>query len=177
VSCPGRGSEESCSVQGQGVINLWTFFRWAGGEVIRSQRHHQGPSGSLWSGFHVLVSSTQLISLTWWGSQPLQNSSKDMAQSISYSPWGRTKVFDFVYWLIYYHFVLLEFSFLYFLTSLNKFILRLKFFYRQKAGGRHLWGSVLGRPHRVLLLSMAGSGFDFNILDIFGVFCIWGVYV
>ena len=106
AQCPGRGSEESYSVQGPGMSNLWTFFRWAAGEVIRSQRRQ--PSGSLWSGFHVLVSSTQLISLTWWGSQPLQNSSKDMAQSISYSPWGGTKVLDFVYWLTYYHFVLLD---------------------------------------------------------------------
>ena len=49
------------------------------------------------------------------------------------------KVLDFVQWLNYYYFVLLDcFSFfLHFLTSLIKFILWLKFFYRQKAGGGH----------------------------------------
>ena len=46
----------------------------AGGEVIGKQ-HHQ-PSGSNWSGVYVLVGSRQLTSPTYWGFQPLQNSSK-----------------------------------------------------------------------------------------------------
>ena len=48
------------------------------------------------------------------------------------------------------------FSFRYaFLTSLIIFILHVKFFYRQNAGGEQGWGgagaSILGRVHRVLL--------------------------
>ena len=43
------------------------------------------------------------------------------------------------------------FSFLHFLTFLVKFIPWLKLFYRQKAGGGHGLGSILGNPHRVLL--------------------------
>ena len=54
--------------------------------VVRtgSQRHQ--PSGSSWSGVYLLVVSIQLTSSTWWGFQYLQNSSKDMAQNIIYSP-------------------------------------------------------------------------------------------
>ena len=49
------------------------------------------------------------------------------------------KVLDFAYGLNYYCFVLFDcFALLlHFLTSLIKLILRLKFFYRQKAGGGH----------------------------------------
>ena len=58
-------------------------------ELVRSQ-HHQ-PSCSYQPGVSVLLGSRQLTSSTWWGFQFLQNSSKDMAQSIIYSPWERTK--------------------------------------------------------------------------------------
>ena len=71
------------------VIISCTFFWLVGGEVIKSQ-HHQ-PSASNRSGVYVLVGSIQLTSSTWWGFPYLQNSSKDMAQNIIYSPWGGTK--------------------------------------------------------------------------------------
>ena len=73
----------------QRVISSWTFFWWVGCEVIGSQLHQ--PSGSNRSGVYMLVGSMQLTSSTWRGFQDLQNSSKDMAQNIIYSPWGRTK--------------------------------------------------------------------------------------
>ena len=71
------------------VIGSWTFFWLVDDEVTRS-RHHQ-PSGSSRSGGYMLVGSTQLTSSTWWGSPYPQNSSKDMAQNIIYSPWRGTK--------------------------------------------------------------------------------------
>ena len=43
------------------------------------------------SGVYVLAVSLQLTSSTWWGFQYLQDSSKDMAQNIIYSPWEGTK--------------------------------------------------------------------------------------
>ena len=73
----------------QGVISSWTFFWLVGGEVIGTQ--HYQPSGSNRSGVSVLVGSVQLTSSTWWEFQYLQNSSKEMAQNIIYSPWGGTK--------------------------------------------------------------------------------------
>ena len=66
------------------VISSWAFFCSAGGAVIGSQCHQ--PSSSSESGVYVLVGSVQLTSPTWWGFQYLQNSSKDMAQNILYSP-------------------------------------------------------------------------------------------
>ena len=66
------------------VISSWTFFWLFHGEVTGSQHQH---SGSNKSGFYMLVGSTQLTSSTWWRFQGLQNSSKDMAQNIIYSPW------------------------------------------------------------------------------------------
>ena len=132
------------------MINSWTFFWLVGGEVIGSQ-HHQ-PSGSNRSRVYVFVGSIQLTSSTWWDFQHLQNSSKEMAQNIIYSSWGRTKG----PWLCLMTKALLFclawlFFFLHFLTSLIKFIRWLKFFCRQKAGGGHGGWSVLGRPPRVLL--------------------------
>ena len=35
---------------------------------------------------HIQVSSS-----TWWGFQILQNSSKNMAQNVTHSPWGETE--------------------------------------------------------------------------------------
>ena len=64
-------------------------------------------------------------------------------------------VLDFVQWLKYYYFLLFDCFpfFLPFLTSLIRFILWLKFFYRGNAGRGHgVRGSALGRPHRVLLV-------------------------
>ena len=52
-------------------------------------RLHQA-AGSNRSGIYMLEGSIQLTS-TWWGFQYLQNSSKDMAQNIIYSPWGGNK--------------------------------------------------------------------------------------
>ena len=66
------------------VISSWTFFWLVGGEVIGSQCHQ--PSGFNWPGVYLLVRYTQLTSSIWWGFQYLQNSSKNMAQSIIYSP-------------------------------------------------------------------------------------------
>ena len=73
----------------QGVVSSQTFFWLVGGEATGNQ-HHQ-PSGSNWSGVYVLVGSIELTSSTWQRFQYLQNSSKDMAENITYSPWGRTK--------------------------------------------------------------------------------------
>ena len=73
----------------QGMISWWTFFWLVGGAVIGSQYHQ--PSGSNRFGVYLLVGSMQLTSSTCWGFQYLQNSSKDMAQNIIYSPWRRTK--------------------------------------------------------------------------------------
>ena len=117
------------------VISSWTFFWLVCGEVIGNQQYQ--PSGSNSFGVYVLVGSIQLNSSTWWEFQYLQNSSKDMTQNIIYSPWLclMAKVILFcLAWL---------FSFL---TSLIKFILWLKFFYKQKAGEGHGWESILGRP-------------------------------
>ena len=135
------------------VISWWTFFRWIGDEVIKSQ-HHQ-PPGSSRSGAYVLVASRQLTSSIWWGFRSLQNSSKDLAQNIISSLWGGTKgpwlclraklsIFCPA-WLL---------SFCIFSRTLITFFgtrvraRRLKFSYRQEAGGGHGWGevSVLGRP-------------------------------
>ena len=111
--------------------------------------------GSNLSGVSVLVGSVQLTSSTWWGFQYLQNSLKDVVQNIIYSPGGGTKS----PWLYLTSKLLLFclawlFSFLHFLTSLIKFILWLKFFYRQKVGRERGRGSILGRPHRVMFVTV-----------------------
>ena len=111
------------------VISSWTFFWLVGGEVIRNQ-HHQA-SGSSQSGVYVLMGNLiwrKLTSSTWWGFQCLQNSSKDMTQNITYSPWGGTKC----PWLCLKAKLLLIClawlcSFLHFLTSLIKLIRWLNF--------------------------------------------------
>ena len=46
----------------------------------------ESASSPSWSGVYVLVGSTQLTPPTWWGCQWLQNSPKDLAQNIIYSP-------------------------------------------------------------------------------------------
>ena len=63
-----------------GVISSRTYLGWLGGEAVRGQ--HQ-PSGSCWSGVHVLVGEMELTSSTWRGFQPLPNGSKDMAQDVT----------------------------------------------------------------------------------------------
>ena len=133
------------------VVSSWTFFWLVGGEVI-----WESTSSTFWFqpvwGLQCFFWG-QLTPSTWRRFQDLQNSSKDMAQNIIYSPWGGTKG----PWLCGMAKVLLFclawlFSFFSaFLTSLIKFILWLIFLYKQKAGGGHGWGSILGRPHRVLL--------------------------
>ena len=148
------------------VISSWTFWL-VGGEIIGSQ-HHQ-PSGSKQSGVYMLVGSIQLTSSTWWGFQYLQNSSKDIAQNITYSPWRGTKSPRLCLMLNYYYFVLLDCFpfFLHFLTSLIKFTLgtlgrprRLKFFYRKEAGRGHgewcflFWEGPIG-SHLVTLLHVS----------------------
>ena len=87
-SHPGAGSEESQCSKSR-ATSSWTFFWLVGGDVMESQ-HHQ-PSGSNWSGVCVLVGSMYLTSSIWWGFQYLLNRSKDMAQNVIYSPWGRAK--------------------------------------------------------------------------------------
>lgn len=74
----------------------------------------------------MLLDSVQLTSPTWWGFiQQLQNSSKDKAQNIIYSIQEKLKVPEFIEWLKYYYFVLLDYFpfFLHFLPSLIKFTL------------------------------------------------------
>ena len=137
------------------VISSWKFFWLVGGEAIRSQ-HHQS-YGSNRSGVYMLVGSIQLTSSTWWGFQYLKNSSEDMTQNISYSPWGGTKglmakhLLFCLAWLFPF--------FLHFLTSLIKYTiwslgegLKAQVFLQTRGRPRTLWEwSVLGRPHRVLL--------------------------
>ena len=69
------------------VISSWIFWL-VGGEVKVSQ-HHQ-ISGSNWSGVYMLMNSISWISSTWWGFKYLQNSSKNVTQTI-YSAWGGAK--------------------------------------------------------------------------------------
>ena len=109
------------------------------------------------------MGSIQWTSSSWWGLQYLQNNSKDVVQNIIYSPWGRTKG-PWLCLMAKDYFVLLDcfLFFLPFLTSLMKFILWLKFFYRQKAGGGHGWGSILRKPRRVCLFTIV---FLTNILE------------
>ena len=119
------------------------------------------------------MGSKQLTSSTWWGFQYLQNISKNRARNIAYSPWVRAKGS----WLCLMAKVLCFclawlFSFLHFLTFLVKFIPWLKLFYRQKAGGRHGLGSVLGSPHRVLV-SYARGWYSCGLEELSG-FRRWG---
>ena len=58
--------------------------------VVREPRSQHHQAGSDYSGIYMLEGSIQLTS-TWWGFLYLQNSSKDMAQNIIYSPWGGNK--------------------------------------------------------------------------------------
>ena len=73
---------------------------------------------------------------------------------------------NFVEWLNYYYFVLLDCFplFLYFPISLIKFILWPKF-YRQKAGRAHGW-SILGRSHRLLLSYSSRIQLSFPLAEI-----------
>ena len=73
-------------------ISLWTFFWLVGGKVIKvnGSQHHQ-PSDSNQSEVYVLGGSIQLTFSILWGFQYLQDSSKDLAENIIYSPWEGTK--------------------------------------------------------------------------------------
>ena len=91
----------------------------------------------------------QLTSSTWWAFQYLQNSSRIWLRILSIALEGELNVLDFVQWLNYYYFVLLDCFplFLHFLTSLIELLFgtrgrprRLKFFYKQEAGGGHWKG-------------------------------------
>ena len=83
------------------------------------------------------------------------------------------KVFDFVSWINYYCFVLLDCfpAILYFFTFLSKFIPWLKFSYRQKADRRHGWGSILRRPPRVLL-GCTASSLSFKTIGFWGLLSV-----
>ena len=125
---------------GRGVVghvtSLWTVFWLVGGEVIGSQYHQY--YGSNQSEVYVLVSSIESTSSTWWGFHYWRNSSRDMAQNITDSPWEGTKGPWFCLMAKLLLFCLACFPFfLYFLTFLIRFVLWLKFFYRQKAGRGH----------------------------------------
>ena len=135
-----------------------TDIHLTGGEAVRSQLQL---SGSNRSGVYVLVDSTQLMPSTWRGSQTLQNSSKDMAQNILYSPWGGTKglwlcLMDklLLFWLAWL------FSFLSVLSQLLWWKSTLWSWGslegpsfstdRRRAEDMGLGRAVLGKPHRVL---------------------------
>ena len=75
-----RVSGKVCRVHDYLMDILQISWWWGNGS-----QHHQ-PSGSKPAETFLLVGSTQLTSSTWWGFQYLQNSSKDMAQNMSYSP-------------------------------------------------------------------------------------------
>ena len=70
------------------VISSWTFFWLVRGEVIGS--HHNQSSDYNQSEIFA-CGKVQFTSSAWWGHRYLQNSSKDMAQNIIWSPWGGTK--------------------------------------------------------------------------------------
>lgn len=98
LSHPGVGRGGLTVLKRQGMISSRAFFWMVGGEVTGSQ-HHQ-PSGSNQSGVYMLVGSIQLSSSPRWRFLYLQNStesnqtckSKDWAENIIDSPWGRNKV-------------------------------------------------------------------------------------
>ena len=121
------------------VISSWTFFWLAGGEVISGVNII-----NLLVLISLLVGSIRVTSFNWWGFQYLQNSSKNMAQTIIYSLWGVNKgpwhclmakliLFCFA-WLFSILFV-----FSHFYDLLNKFYAFIfdQFFYRQMTGRRH----------------------------------------
>ena len=127
-----------------GIIRSWTFLFWlVAGEAFMSQ-HHQ-PSDSNQSGFYVSVGKIDFTSSTWSGFfQYLQNSSMYMAQNIIYSSWRGTKgpwlclmakLFFFLAWLFpFCIFSLFKLNLLFWRKGMPK---RLRFFYRQEAGGGH----------------------------------------
>ena len=118
----GKTRGEGCRMRDQ----LWTFFWLVGGEVTGwcfGNLNHQ-PSDSNCSGVYVLVVSMQLTSSTRQGFWNLQNNSGICLRILSMALEKELKVLDFVLWLNYYYFVLLDcfLLFLYFFfTSLIKF--------------------------------------------------------
>ena len=77
----GRGRRWHC-VCDQLVDTLLIGWWWGNWESVSSTSQ---------SGVYVLVGSMQLTSPTWWGCQWLQNSPRNLAQNIIYSPWRVTK--------------------------------------------------------------------------------------
>ena len=107
----------------------------------------------------MLVVSIQLTSSTWLGFQYLQNSSKDLAQSIIYSPWGGAKgpwlcliakLLFCLAWLFSFCFCIFLLLWVNLCYGTWRRPRRLKFFYKEIGGGLR-GGSVPGRPHWVLL--------------------------
>ena len=116
-------SEESYSVQGAGHDQLLDTFLtgwwWGHWESVSSTFWFQQVWGLCACGQHTLEFC-------------LQNSSKGRAQSIIYSCWGRTRSL-WLCWMSKLIILSCLFSFsLYFLTSLIKLIIWLKFFCKQK---------------------------------------------
>ena len=150
---PPGGGREFYSVQGAGcdqLVDILLIGWWWGNWESASWPFWFQP---VWSGVYMLVGSGQLTSSTWWGIQYLQNSSKDRAQNIIYSPWGRTKG----PWLCLMAKVLLFclawlFSFLSAFSHFSDWFYSLTKFFLQTKGRQRTWmGSVLGRSHSVLL--------------------------
>ena len=121
-----------------------------GGEVVGSRPHQ--PSGSSGSGVYCLWAAA-VTSSTSRGCSTCNTAPRTRLRVSCTVLEEERKVLDAGEGPDSYHSVLLDCfaPSLHFLTSLIKWILGLKFFYRQKAGRGHEWGSVLGGPHGVLL--------------------------
>ena len=99
--------------------------------------------GSSCPGYSLVI--MLLISSTWWGFQSLQDSWQDMAQNMTYSPWGGTKGpwFRLMTELLLFCPIRTAFPLLlHCVISLNKFNIWLKFFCKQNASRGH---KVAGR--------------------------------
>ena len=137
---PERGSKESYSVQRAGCDQLtdillsgWWWAKW---ESASSTFWLQPVWGLRACGRHIVHIFHP------GGGFSICKTAQRIWFRLSLVLEGDLKVLDFVYWPKYYYFVLFDCFpfFLLFLSSLIKFILWLKFFYRQKAGRGHGWG-------------------------------------
>ena len=118
------------------------------GEVVGCWCHQ--PSGSNWSGVYVLVGNIELTSSTRWGLNTCKTAPRTWIRVLFIGLEEELKLLNFVEWLNYYYsnlfnYFLFFFFPLYFLTSLIKFILRLKFFHRQKGRQRTCVGVHSGK--------------------------------
>ena len=108
----------------RGQLGHNSLTGWVGGEVTGScfGNLNHPPSGSNLSGVSGLVVSRQLTSFTWWGFLYLQNNSRLWLRILPAALKEELKVLDFVLWLNYHYFVLLDYLplFLHLLTSLIK---------------------------------------------------------